>query len=804
MQSELLAAWLLTLALHAGVLLAIAWIVDRGVLRTHLAWREVLWRVALFGGVLTATAQVLLEPPTSARFALPGTGDSVSANLPVAEQPHDVPAVRGGMRVENVLVVAGAGGRVGSGRPATIELAAQALPRPYWRPSWQLVVLAGWLAGVLLMLVRLATAWLRLERMLARVEPLHHDALAIDAQALAIQARIDSPRLTVLDELTSPIAALGGRIVLPRWALDLLDREQLRAMLAHETAHLARRDPAWKLALALRGALLWFLPLSALARRRLDEVAELSCDAWAARHLGDGRALAECLAECAERRAGGIDIELAPAMAHRDSPLLQRIDHLIEGLPMNMTISPARAAVAAVLALALAAAVLPGFGPRTALAQPVPPPAPAAPSATALAPAPVAPPAPPAPPVPPRKADHHVHVSSDFNLFGARHQYTRIEVADGARGYRAKIKGEVTFNERDDDIATLSDGGSASFGETQAGSKRRIDYAGRGGRIEQHYFVDDREQPIDAAARAWIAGLIPVVIRETALDAAARVKRLHASGGIGAVLDEIARIDSGYARGVYLKELAALGKLTPAEVTRVLNLIDGIDSDFERRNALAALAAAEPLDAAQQTRVIEQAARMESDYERTELLVGLLPKLAPEAAVRAAWLRAVSATQSDYEHRRALSALLEAGHYDDATLAEVIGAAKSIHSDYERRTLLIAAVRRIDDAERIAPAYTAAVADIGSDYERREALLALIRAPKFGAAGAGAALDVAGGLGSDYECREVLVALAKAMPNDAGLIERYRAVARRLSDFERGSAERALDRFASSAAIPAG
>ena len=51
-------------------------------------------------------------------------------------------------------------------------------------------------------------------------------------------------------------------------------------------------------------------------------------------------------------------------------------------------------------------------------------------------------------------------------------------------------------------------------------------------------------------------------------------------------------------------------------------------------------------------------------------------------------------------------------------------------------------------------------------------------------------------IGSDYECREVLVALAQVMPNDAALIGRYRDVARTLSDYERGVAERALDRFA--------
>jgi hypothetical protein len=140
--------------------------------------------------------------------------------------------------------------------------------------------------------------------------------------------------------------------------------------------------------------------------------------------------------------------------------------------------------------------------------------------------------------------------------------------------------------------------------------------------------------------------------------------------------------------------------------------------------------------------------------------------------------------------------MLGAGHADDATIAAVIDAAPKIGSDYERRTLLTTAVMQTRDADKLAPGYAAAAHDIGSDYDRREALVALIRAPGFGKAGASAVLDALSGIGSDYNCREVLVALAHVMPNDPALIEKYRGVARHLSDYERGEAERALDRFA--------
>jgi len=817
MHDESIVAWLLTFALHASVLLALAWIVDRGVLRQRPAWRELLWRTALFGGLLTASVQTMLDLRTSARFAVPAAQRSVPAAAIVASTDDAV-------KRESATSIAPTSSAIGgsgfsretspSQRMAT-ELAptaalqvrgadtapaanaqrvsesttestghgeqqAKRLSRAGL--SWQTLLLAAWLAGSLLALFRLAATWWRLEHAVQGAEPLQNAAIATDAAALALQAGVRAPRLAVLDELASPFAARGGRIVLPRWACELLDREQLRAMLAHETAHLARHDASWKLAIAICRSLLWFLPLAGIARRRLDEAAELACDAWAARHLGDGRSLAECLAECAERRLEGFESWLAPAMAQRESPLLQRIDHLIGGTPMNTTLSHLRAGSAAVLALALAILLLPGFGTQ-AQAQPTPP-------------SPPSPPAPPAPPAAPKaSSESHIHISDSDSSGSKKRQTTTIRSSDDHHSVEVQIKGEIAFTDSDDDVASLSDGGSASFAETKDGVERRVQYRSQGGKIERRCFVNDDERPADAAQEAWIKAFLPAVIRDSAIGAEARVKRIYAKGGTGAVLDEVGRIDGDYARGVYLKQLFSTAKLSPAEVTRAIGLIDAIDSDYERRNVLAALAAAAPLDAQQQKLVIAQAEKIGSDYERAELLTSMVPQLASQPDVREAWLHAAAKLGSDYEHRRTLTALLDNTQLDDKMLGEVITSADSIGSDYERRELLVSALRRVGDSERVAPMYAKAVGGIGSDYERREALLALIRAPKFGAGASNAVLDAAGSIGSDYECREVLIALARVMPNDAGLITRYRKVAGKLSDSERGAAERALDRF---------
>jgi hypothetical protein len=800
MRTEYLAAWLLTLGLHVGILLSLAWIADRTVLRGHLGWREWLWRIALLGGVLTATGQFLIDAPKVAHIAV------INAAGPVPQRAE---------RAESASAVAAnpTARRSFAGAPevtASTPVRASPEPAPATRslplapafslqlPGWHVLVVVGWLAGCLIVFGRLGAAWLGLHRALANVCPLVHPTLDRDAAELAALAGIARPGLGVLEGLDSPLAVGGGRIVLPPWVVEQFDRDQLRAMLAHEIAHLARRDPNSKLLHALICALLWFMPLAAIARRRLDEIAEQSCDAWAAGQMGDGRPLAECLAGCAARSVRRSESEeLASAMAGRHSPLLKRINQLMDGYSMNTTLSVPRAIAASALALLAAMVLLPGIGVSaatagSALAAPPPPPAPPAP------PAPAAPPAPPAPP--PETADspgQHLHVSSETDLFGRNHQTISMQSADGRRIYRARIDGQVTFTPDYKGIASLDSDGTASFGETREGINRRIEYASKGGKLERRYFVGEKELPIDAAADAWIAGIIPELVRETAIDADKRVRQIHASGGAMAVLDEIARIHSDYARGQYIQQLAAIGKLSPAEMTRALSLVEPFESDYERRTALTALGTAGKFDAGQQALVIGQAEKIGSDYERAELLLAILPDLAGDRSVHEAWIQAANGIGSDYEHRRCLTAMIEAGGNDDATLALVIDAAKTIESGYERRVLLASLAETIGNADQVAAAYAFAVAGIDGDYERREALMALINARGFGARASAAVLDSLASVGSDYERREVLVALAGKMPDDAQLISRYRDAARKLSDYERSQAEQALDRFAS-------
>jgi Zn-dependent protease with chaperone function len=123
------------------------------------------------------------------------------------------------------------------------------------------------------------------------------------------------------------IAARGGRVVADRAWWDGLAEWERRAVLAHETAHLRRRDPLVSSALSLAAS---FVPArlgSALVERwRLR--AEQCADAAAARAIGDPAAVADLLV----RQHRDLDPRLAavPALSNACS-LEQRVDALLHG-----------------------------------------------------------------------------------------------------------------------------------------------------------------------------------------------------------------------------------------------------------------------------------------------------------------------------------------------------------------------------------------------------------------------------------------------------------------------------------------
>ncbi len=122
-------------------------------------------------------------------------------------------------------------------------------------------------------------------------------------------------------------------VVVSRSALALLDPDELRGALAHELAHLERRDPGLSWALMGARALMWFNPGVQVLVRALARDAERMADERAAAATGDRLALASGLLRlyrATEGRRPTRDAEQFPLSATLAEPIARARAHDIE------------------------------------------------------------------------------------------------------------------------------------------------------------------------------------------------------------------------------------------------------------------------------------------------------------------------------------------------------------------------------------------------------------------------------------------------------------------------------------------
>jgi HEAT repeat protein/beta-lactamase regulating signal transducer with metallopeptidase domain len=336
--TEHIASWLFTYALHSTVLLAAAWLVTWRLVRSHDV-RDVIWKSALVGSLITTTLQAGLGfVPVGGLVSIVGMGATPAerdATAPVKSDRALSPAVEkkaiDEMPVTGPLFNAAKGT---SAPTAPAEAAMQPVPEQVNRA--QPFALIAWAVSAGLLLILYGANRLRLFYRLGSRRPIDDPRLALVLNRLRVDAGIRrSVSLTAAPGLSSPVALGSSEIALPEAALTELGPEAQESMLAHELAHLARRDPQWLTLGCIIERVFFFQPLNRLARLRIQEAAEFVCDDWAARRTGSGLVLAKCLVKVAE----WIDTSPQPvplsAMAERRSQLVSRIHRLIENHAMR-------------------------------------------------------------------------------------------------------------------------------------------------------------------------------------------------------------------------------------------------------------------------------------------------------------------------------------------------------------------------------------------------------------------------------------------------------------------------------------
>jgi hypothetical protein len=333
------------------------------------------------------------------------------------------------------------------------------------------------------------------------------------------------------------------------------------------------------------------------------------------------------------------------------------------------------------------------------------------------------------------------------------------------RCVQAMIQGRFTTTPAEDRITSLSPRSTAIFRERVPGTDRAVTItpASTGSdAVRVQYRVNDADAPFDEAAQRWLAGILPQVLAEAAVNVEARVARWRAEGGTDAALQHIAQLKSSGAKRAHYDALLDQ-KLPAAELERVVaqagkdvasssdlravlskaaaqsrtggvapsaleSAAGAVASSTDRTAVLEAFAQTDDRD--QLLAVARVAATIPSSTDKTNLMSTLAPKYLGrnDAALRDAFFRTIVTIPSSTDLSNVLEiAIPFAAKSNDVALA-IIAADTLVASSTDRSNVLIAlagsgAIRT--PAAR--DAYLRAVQGIPSSTDMRNALEALTR-----------------------------------------------------------------------------
>ncbi len=307
----------------------------------HTAWTVVLIAMLLMPVLSVAVPTVNVPLPEPVRRIVAA---------PAAPTQMALPGVAGARASRPITVAPAAPRRQTAGRTVSRPAAPNDSSRRGW--SWSAAALGVYVSGVVLMLLRLALG-LRDSRRLAR------SARRVDSSS-DCRLGTNSAVLCESHHITVPVTVglFAPTVILPsewrRWS-----DSQLRAVLAHEQAHVARRDPLVAALASLNLCLCWFHPLAWWLRRTLALTAEHACDEAALHKVGAPQIYIDVLRTLAGavRARGGRYLRQGVGM--NGSPLLaRRIAHIrrvARGRPASSIARPAIAAGCCLVTLAVAA-----------------------------------------------------------------------------------------------------------------------------------------------------------------------------------------------------------------------------------------------------------------------------------------------------------------------------------------------------------------------------------------------------------------------------------------------------------------
>lgn len=260
------------LLVRVSVLLAVALVGARLLRRKSASLRHAIWTMAFAAIlVLPALPYVLpaIEVPVPVSWRV-----SPQRTPPASAIDSERGTTRAGTHVERLPAVTTAAA------PADQPI-HRASPAPFrgFTLTPALMLTTAWLAGTAASIAMLVLSLVRVRALERSAADLTDAGWRTAADAIAHRVGCAPPRLRVSSRVTTPMAGGLARptIYLPPSASDW-PPERREIVLAHELAHLARRDPLRHVAARAAVACYWFHPLAWIAAGDASFAREQACD----------------------------------------------------------------------------------------------------------------------------------------------------------------------------------------------------------------------------------------------------------------------------------------------------------------------------------------------------------------------------------------------------------------------------------------------------------------------------------------------------------------------------------------------
>jgi beta-lactamase regulating signal transducer with metallopeptidase domain len=198
-----------------------------------------------------------------------------------------------------------------------------------------MTIAALWVAGCLLGLCAFGVKLRRAEALKREAGSGVQDVVAASLRRVCLRMNQPMPSVTASASITVPsiVGVVHPVLVVPAALTSIITEREIDLVLAHEVAHIARRDPLWNHLQAVAGILLFHATSARALSADVRTDRELACDAAAASAFGQPLVLARALERIESARSGAGSApagSTAFALGFTDEPLLQRIEALVD------------------------------------------------------------------------------------------------------------------------------------------------------------------------------------------------------------------------------------------------------------------------------------------------------------------------------------------------------------------------------------------------------------------------------------------------------------------------------------------